>query len=70
MLDTIGTTFSYPAREAEGTQSPGETLQSKLGTCRDYAWLMIEALRHIGFACRFITGYIYDAHSTRAACRA
>lgn len=61
MLDTIGATFSYQARESEGTQLPGETLRSKSGTCRDYAWLMIEALRRIGFACRFITGYIYDA---------
>lgn len=61
MLDTIGATFSYHAREAEGTQSPAETLRTKSGTCRDYAWLMIEALRRIGFACRFITGYIYDA---------
>jgi transglutaminase-like putative cysteine protease len=61
MLDTIGATFSYQAREAEGTQAPAETLGSRSGTCRDYAWLMIEALRRIGFACRFITGYIYDA---------
>ena len=61
MLDTIGATFSYQAREAEGTQAPAETLRSRSGTCRDYAWLMIEALRRIGFACRFITGYIYDA---------
>jgi transglutaminase-like putative cysteine protease len=61
MLDTIGSTFSYQAREAEGTQSPAETLRARSGTCRDYAWLMIEALRRIGFACRFITGYIYDA---------
>ncbi len=61
MLDTIGTTFTYQAREAEGTQAPGQTLHSKSGTCRDYAWLMIEALRRIGFACRFVTGYIYDA---------
>ena len=61
MLDTIGTTFTYQAREAEGTQSPGQTLRTRSGTCRDYAWLMIEALRRIGFACRFVTGYIYDA---------
>lgn len=61
MLDTIGGTFTYQAREAEGTQPPAETLRTRSGTCRDYAWLMIEALRRIGFACRFITGYIYDA---------
>ena len=61
MLDTIGATFSYQAREAEGTQQPGATLQSRSGTCRDYAWLMIEALRRIGFACRFVSGYIYNA---------
>ena len=61
MLDTVATTFSYQAREAEGTQPPGQTLRSRSGTCRDYAWLMIEALRRIGFACRFITGYLYDA---------
>ena len=60
MLDTIGSTFTYQTREAEGTRTPGQTLQSKSGTCRDYAWLMIEALRRIGFACRFMTGYIYD----------
>jgi transglutaminase-like putative cysteine protease len=61
MLDTIGATFSYQAREAEGTQPPGETLRARAGTCRDYAWLMIEALRRVGFACRFVSGYVYDA---------
>jgi transglutaminase-like putative cysteine protease len=61
MLDVFRDSFSYNAREAEGTQSPGETLRSKSGTCRDYAWLMIEALRRLGFASRFVSGYIYDA---------
>ena len=61
MLDTFRDTFSYQARVAEGTLSPCEALQSKSGTCRDYAWLMIEALRRLGFAARFVTGYIYDA---------
>jgi transglutaminase-like putative cysteine protease len=61
MLDTFRDGFRYNAREAEGTQSPGETLRSKSGTCRDYAWLMIEALRRLGFACRFVSGYLYDA---------
>ena len=61
MLDTFRDTFRYSAREAEGTQSPGETLGSKSGTCRDYAWLMIETLRRLGFASRFVSGYLYDA---------
>jgi transglutaminase-like putative cysteine protease len=61
IMDTIRDTFTYQAREAEGTQSPGQTLRAKSGTCRDYAWLMIETLRRLGLACRFISGYLYDA---------
>jgi hypothetical protein len=37
MLTTFRDTFSYRARDAEGTQSPGETLRMRSGTCRDYA---------------------------------
>lgn len=61
MMDEIWHDFNYQAREAEGTQPPGETLHRRSGTCRDYAWLMIEALRRLGFACRFVSGYLYDA---------
>ncbi len=61
MMDTIHSTLKYQAREAEGTQSPAETLRTGTGTCRDYAWLMIEALRRLGLACRFVSGYLYDA---------
>lgn len=61
MMDTLNNTLTYESREVEGTQSPGETLRLKSGTCRDYAWLMIEALRRLGFACRFVSGYLYDA---------
>ncbi|MEL6320582.1 MAG: transglutaminase family protein [Cyanobacteria bacterium J06626_14] len=60
MMDYIWNTLSYQAREVEGTQPPGETLQKQSGTCRDYAWLMIEGLRRLGLACRFISGYLYD----------
>lgn len=52
--------LSYVARTSEGTQSPLETLTRSGGTCRDYALLMIEAARSLGFAARFVTGYLYD----------
>ena len=56
----IHTQFSYGAREEEGVQSPAETVWLGRGTCRDFAWLMIESARRLGFAARFVTGYIYS----------
>jgi len=61
MLETFRRDFNYRARESEGTQPPGETLRTRSGTCRDYAWLMIETLRRLGIASRFVSGYLYDA---------
>jgi transglutaminase-like putative cysteine protease len=43
-----------------GTQRPAETLSLASGTCRDYALLMIEAVRGLGLAARFVSGYLYD----------
>ncbi|AOX18819.1 transglutaminase family protein [Kozakia baliensis] len=51
--------FSYIARFEEGIQSPARTLSVRSGTCRDFAVLMIEAVRFLGFAARFVTGYLY-----------
>src|SRR4030095_6091923 len=45
MNAAIRGSFEYRAREEEGTQAPTETLESKSGTCRDYALLLIEAAR-------------------------
>jgi transglutaminase-like putative cysteine protease len=52
--------FTYGARHDEGTQPPLETLSLGTGTCRDFALLMMEALRSLGFATRFVSGYLYD----------
>ena len=52
--------FRYSARYEEGTQEPLQTLESRSGTCRDYALLMMEAARALGLAARFCTGYLYD----------
>ncbi len=49
----------YLARFDPGVQTPHETLQRQCGTCRDFATLMIEAIRHLGYAARFVSGYLY-----------
>ncbi|AOO80044.1 transglutaminase family protein [Bosea vaviloviae] len=52
--------LSYAVRFDEGTQHPADTLRQLAGSCRDYAWLFIELARRMGFASRFVTGYIHD----------
>ena len=51
--------FTYERRIARGTQSALQTLESRRGSCRDFATLMMEAARSLGFAARFVTGYLY-----------
>ena len=61
MTAAIKRDFTYVARPEKGTQTPIETLAKRKGTCRDYAMLMIEAVRALGFAARFVSGYLYSA---------
>lgn len=60
MTRYIRDTFIYEARYAEGVQTPYETLSRNRGTCRDFATLMIEAVRHLGYAAKFVSGYLYS----------
>jgi transglutaminase-like putative cysteine protease len=60
MTKAIKSDFKYQAREAEGTNPPAVTLATRTGACRDFALLMMEAARALGFAARFISGYLYD----------
>jgi transglutaminase-like putative cysteine protease len=59
MMETIKGEFQYQRRPKAGTQDPAQTLALRTGSCRDFALLMIEALRSLGFAARFVSGYIY-----------
>ncbi len=51
--------FRYERRDEKGIQSPSETLQLRSGSCRDFALLMMEAVRCLGLAARFVSGYIF-----------
>jgi transglutaminase-like putative cysteine protease len=59
MTHGIREAFAYRKRHEQGTQHPLDTLQTGSGTCRDYALLMIEALRRLGIAARFVSGYLF-----------
>jgi transglutaminase-like putative cysteine protease len=60
MTKAIQAEFNYNPRDEMGTQAPVTTLKTRTGTCRDYALLMMEAARTLGFAARFVSGYLYD----------
>ena len=69
MTQSIKSDFVYRQRDAEGTNSPVDTLAFGSGACRDFALLMMEGVRSLGLAAMFVSGYLYDdrlADSTTA----
>ena len=60
MSGAIKADFSYQRREEVGVQTPVETLNLGSGSCRDFAVFMMDAVRCLGMAAQFVSGYLYD----------
>jgi transglutaminase-like putative cysteine protease len=67
MTHAIHNELQYVARALGPPQTPLETLRLGRGTCRDFAVLMMEAVRTLGLAARFVSGYIYSPMRDDAA---
>ncbi len=60
MIAAIKSGFAYRRREEAGVQTPVQTLLLQAGSCRDFAVFMMDAVRFLGLAAQFVSGYLYD----------
>jgi uncharacterized protein (DUF2126 family)/transglutaminase-like putative cysteine protease len=59
----INNDLSYSVRMEHGVQTPDFTLRTGVGSCRDFAWLLVSVARQMGLAARFVSGYLVQLTS-------
>lgn len=60
----VAARLTYEARDQEGTLTPGQSLSSNKGSCRDFTVLFIDAVRSLGFGARIVSGYLNNSDQT------
>ncbi|HXO82039.1 MAG TPA: transglutaminase family protein, partial [Mycobacterium sp.] len=59
----VNSDLGYSLRMEHGVQTPDFTLRTGVGSCRDFAWLLVSILRQMGLAARFVSGYLVQLAS-------
>ncbi|UJP63435.1 transglutaminase family protein [Mongoliitalea daihaiensis] len=60
LVEKLHADWKYEVRQEEGVWPAELTFSNKFGSCRDLAWMLIQMLRSLGFAARFISGYAFN----------